>query len=697
MQQSIGDGDAARVVDTASVADEQAPPIAVQLCDLSKLRDALPHERPRHVRNEALNTLIEFGHFFAGVKRYRRGPPPGYSMTHLLRDVSLEVPVGCVVGVVDLGGASRNALLKIIAGMSAPHKGKLLRRGSVIGIRQLLALAAPDRTCRENLLLLSNLFGIDKSRVTDVLAEVGTISGLQEALDRPLRRCAKGEFLDLAISFVCLLNFDIVVTDEINQTVSEQVSDQWYEYISSAPARGQTLFISSRRLSTVFDLATHLLLLEKGRLRAFGPTPAVLIQHEDFIEEALVAPFQDVGESERIDDDEEGGEEDDLGLVDDDIPLADETWRRPGPRTAIEDQSASALEVPPVEFAYITRESALCEILYEADNMVLYPDGGVIVQASNSNPIAAITQQLPVLFREDGLLVRLALRVPARNVVLRPGIDLMRSKKIPALRLIAPEDLKVQGPCKLTADIKVPPHLLEKIPYTLSSFVACFEEGQSEPEFAITKNYATFIVTSREDAAASALSSANRKGPFPMLRISRELEIRKAKAESVLRLDEGWRMQPPDAPQEGAQVPTPQSDGSVPRCLAVGQVLVEDELELSGWVDFRAERSIALRCEIDPPVKLGPGLHELSMTVPSEVLPPREYALEVTLRESTGTGNSAETCGKRQWSFENPADAPKDRSLSVLDALPAARATMNIAWSIHVEREGELKEAGNDR
>lgn len=668
----------------------------------------MPHERKRYARNEALNTLIEFGHFFLGVKRFRHGPTAKHPMTWLLRDISLEVPRGCVVGVVDLGGASRFALLRIIAGISVPHKGKLLRRGSVVGIRQLMALAAPDRTCRENLALLGDLFGIQRSHLDGVLSEVGSTSGLTEALDRTLRRCARGEFLDLAISFVCLLDFDVIVADEINRTVSEQVTDRWIDYISSAPSREQTFFISSRRLGPVFDLSTHLLLLEKGRLRAFGPSAEILVEHQAFIEEALITPLQDLGENPRLDEEEEGGggeEEDGLGLVDDDLPLPDRTFGPRVKRAATGDGEspaggmASGTAEPSSDsgLAYITRESPLCEIIFEPGNMVYHPDGSSIVPAKINSPIATITQQLPLVYREDGLLVRLKLAVPKGNVVIRPGVDLVKSKKTPALRLIAPEDFVVREPSRLTVDIQVPSNLLEKIPYTLSAFVASYSDGEPEPDIAILKHYMTIAVTSRADAEATGGPAPSQEAPFPLLHRHERLDVRRIQAENLITLADRWQLRDQDQTAETDAIPEVPQGSPSPFSLPVGRVLVQDEIELSGRIDFKAERSIALRCSFEPPMTLARGHYDLSVRFPDELLPRRDYSVQVSLCERSSSGGTVETHGGCDLSLEAEPVAHDDKTLELLHELPPARASIAVPWQFHVEPLESRKDTVNDR
>lgn len=670
--------------------DASQPVVAVRLRDVTKLQDISRSQRRRHARNEALNTLIEFGEFFLRARTYASGPARR-GVSYILRDLSLDVQAGSVVGVVDLGGRSRKALLDIAGGMALPHRGLVERRGRTVNLRQILALAAPDLSCRENLLLLGTLFGISRQDMKNAFPAIVEFSGLEGALDRPLRRTDRGEFMDLAISAICCLDFDIIVADEVTRPSAERVLDAWYDRLATANARDQTFLISSKKLDNIFDVSTHLLLLENGGLRGFGPTLDILHSEEEFIEQAIAAPYQDDSEALQFDDDEEGGgmEEMDLDFTGaaDDAAWSKEAGpppRRGGIQAALsEAEQARArtqgAEQPVSEIAYVTRGSDLVRVEYPGVAFLLHPDLSEIRPASGDSPIAEITQNLPLVYREDGAVFRLGFETCAPNLTLRPGLDLMRSKKTPALRMISPEAIPVERPSKVSALVTVPSELLELIPYTASTFVAVHEQGASDPDIAILKNFGTFAVGTRSSSELEKHRAQGKSTPLPMLRTSCRLASERCDSHGLLHLYGRWFT--PVRRAKGDQQPL--VDGS----LALGRTCAETAMEVTAIIDIKQKGWTVLRCESERPLALESGVHELIAKLPTGLLNPDWYDIEVTLNGSTRDGGEPIdwTAGRLPRLWIDSGESAGDLTAVALRGLPPALARCEADWRISVE------------
>lgn len=88
----------------------------------------------------------------------------------VLRDVSFEAASGTVLGIVGRNGAGKSTLLRIVSGLVAPSRGRILWNDAPT--RGFCALSAPDAplyrelTCLENLHLFA---GGDKSLLQDHL------------------------------------------------------------------------------------------------------------------------------------------------------------------------------------------------------------------------------------------------------------------------------------------------------------------------------------------------------------------------------------------------------------------------------------------------------------------------------------------------------------------------------------------------
>jgi ABC-type polysaccharide/polyol phosphate transport system ATPase subunit len=85
---------------------------------------------------------------------------------YALRDISIDVRHGEVVGVVGKNGAGKSTLLKILADTLQPSEGALRIQGRVAALLELGASFHPEMTGHENIYLNCSIQGLDK-RETD--------------------------------------------------------------------------------------------------------------------------------------------------------------------------------------------------------------------------------------------------------------------------------------------------------------------------------------------------------------------------------------------------------------------------------------------------------------------------------------------------------------------------------------------------
>src|SRR4051812_10698946 len=76
-----------------------------------------------------------------------------------LRDVTVSIEAGELMGVIGRNGAGKTTLMKAISGIIAPSHGRVLVRGRVTPVLGLGAGLHPDLTGRENIELLGALLG----------------------------------------------------------------------------------------------------------------------------------------------------------------------------------------------------------------------------------------------------------------------------------------------------------------------------------------------------------------------------------------------------------------------------------------------------------------------------------------------------------------------------------------------------------
>lgn len=298
-----------------AVANHVATDIAINIRNLSHWRGAASYLRRHGGRNEALNQLLEFGRsrndvldqlfefatMFLNVPSLVQGELSGRQLERTLDDVSVQIPRGSVVCVVDIGGLSRIPLMRIIANMIPPKSGEVILKGRVVSLEQADSIPMPYRTIRHNLVSLGRLLGLQRNEVLSALPSMKAFTGEPEFFHMPVRRVPKSKKFDISLSLVCSGVFDIVVVEEVRKIISES----WLRFVDGAPQHGNTLIISSSKIQDALELSTYALLLNEGRLLDFGITSEMTRRHSEFIDAANRAQTCVTQDYAAIDDDQE--------------------------------------------------------------------------------------------------------------------------------------------------------------------------------------------------------------------------------------------------------------------------------------------------------------------------------------------------------------------------------------------------------
>jgi tungstate transport system ATP-binding protein len=197
-----------------------------------------------------------------------------------LHDISLTLHRGERLALVGANGAGKTTLLRLLNGLQPPSRGQrvLHRVAGPAGDRPPVSAMLFQRpfllsfSVQRNLQLALWLAGVPAAERGARLAGALHRVGLQALAARPARALSGGQQQRLALARAWAVRPDILFLDEPTASLDPSAKREVESLIDEFGHDGMTLVISSHNLGQVKRLATQVLFLDAGRLRAQLPT-----------------------------------------------------------------------------------------------------------------------------------------------------------------------------------------------------------------------------------------------------------------------------------------------------------------------------------------------------------------------------------------------------------------------------------------
>src|SRR5215831_3980723 len=201
-----------------------------------------------------------------------------------LRDISLTVPPGRCLALIGRNGAGKTTLLRMLAGYSKPGKGQV----SIFGkspretdARQSIGfighgIAVYDElSAIENLRLFARLYRLpDPERSA---AEWLERTGLARVRDGLVREFSRGMRQRLAVARAFLHGPSLLLMDEPFTALDDRAIAVLQALLRTAREEGRTIVMSTHQLREALELASHCVLINRGKCGYDGPrTPEML-------------------------------------------------------------------------------------------------------------------------------------------------------------------------------------------------------------------------------------------------------------------------------------------------------------------------------------------------------------------------------------------------------------------------------------
>jgi ABC-2 type transport system ATP-binding protein/lipopolysaccharide transport system ATP-binding protein len=203
-----------------------------------------------------------------------------YKDVWALRDVSLAVERGEVLGVVGANGAGKSTLLKVVARVLRPTSGRVSVRSSAAPLLELGAGFDFELTGRENIYLNGAILGQPRRDMERRVGQIADFAELNGFLDASLRTYSTGMVARLGFAVATDVAADILIIDEVLAVGDEAFQRRCLERLEEFCQAGVTILVVTHNAAMIQQLCDRAVWLDKGAVRAVGPVDDVLERYQ---------------------------------------------------------------------------------------------------------------------------------------------------------------------------------------------------------------------------------------------------------------------------------------------------------------------------------------------------------------------------------------------------------------------------------
>jgi ABC-2 type transport system ATP-binding protein len=205
-----------------------------------------------------------------------------YGKLRAVNQISFDVEPGEIFGFLGPNGAGKTTTIKMLTGQLRPNGGTAKVAGwDIVEEREQLQPRIgvvfehqniyERLSARDNLLFTARLYGVDKSRVNQVLQMVG----LADRAKEKAKKYSNGMKQRLLIARALLPNPEVIFLDEPTKGLDPGVARAIRNIVSELADQGVTIFLTTHYMEEADQLSDRVAILEQGKIVALD-TPAKL-------------------------------------------------------------------------------------------------------------------------------------------------------------------------------------------------------------------------------------------------------------------------------------------------------------------------------------------------------------------------------------------------------------------------------------
>ena len=226
-----------------------------------------------------------------------------------LKDVSLVVPDGDIVGIIGLSGAGKSTLVRCLNLLERPESGEILLDGRDLtklsekqlrDVRKDVTMIFQDfrllqqRTCLKNVTFPLELAGVKREEAKRRAKELLELVGLGDRCESYPSQLSGGQQQRVAIARALATDPKVLLCDEATSALDPTTTRSILELIRSINEKlGITAILITHQMQVVESICRHVAILDNGVVAEYGEVEEVFSSPKTVAAKHLVFPEGD--------------------------------------------------------------------------------------------------------------------------------------------------------------------------------------------------------------------------------------------------------------------------------------------------------------------------------------------------------------------------------------------------------------------
>jgi len=204
-----------------------------------------------------------------------------------LKDVSLGVEQGEILGIVGRNGAGKSTLLKILSRITEPTAGDVKIYGRISSLLEIGTGFHPELTGRENTFLNGAILGMRKQEIKRKFDEIVAFAEVEKFIDTPVKYYSSGMYMRLAFAVAAHLEPEILLVDEVLAVGDASFQKKCMGKMGEAAQVGRTVLFVSHNMEAIRALCKRAIWLNGGMIQADGEAADVVQAYSNSFSEGI--------------------------------------------------------------------------------------------------------------------------------------------------------------------------------------------------------------------------------------------------------------------------------------------------------------------------------------------------------------------------------------------------------------------------